>query len=159
MHCLDGTSGYLLVVHLFMFEPVGLSNNHLILYNSNTLCSASLLSILYRCVHVQVCACACTGVCMYMYRCVHTASHGFHGLTLLVYYMGCVFLETFQAFFLCKKSKWFEVNLYFNIVPYLTTTINSTYGAVLVQMSTESAQTTCMHCYNPKHLQSPCTCK
>ena len=46
MHCLDGTSGYLLVVHLFMFEPVGLSNDHLILYNSDTLYSASLLSIL-----------------------------------------------------------------------------------------------------------------
>ena len=40
--------------------------------------------------------------------------------------------------------------------------INSTYGAdasVLVQMSTESAQTTCMHCYKLKHLRTPCACK
>ena len=38
--------------------------------------------------------------------------------------------------------------------------INSTYGAdasVLVQMSTDSPQTTCMHCYNLKHLQTPCS--
>ena len=37
--------------------------------------------------------------------------------------------------------------------------INSTYGAdamVLVQMSTESAQTTCMHYYKFQHLQTPC---
>ena len=36
--------------------------------------------------------------------------------------------------------------------------INSTYGAnalVLFQMNTESAQTTCIHCYNFKHLQTP----
>ena len=38
--------------------------------------------------------------------------------------------------------------------------INSTYrvdAIVLVQMSTESAQTTCMHCYKFQHLQTPCT--
>ena len=41
----------------------------------------------------------------------------------------------------------------------LSKTINSTYGAdalVLVQMSTKSAQTTCMHCYNLNHLQTSC---
>ena len=42
-------------------------------------------------------------------------------------------------------------------------TINSTYSAdasVLVQMSTEAAKTTCMHCYNfQKHLQTPCSCR
>ena len=36
-------------------------------------------------------------------------------------------------------------------------TINSTHSAA--QMSTESAQTTCLHCYNLKHLQTPRTCR
>ena len=41
-----------------------------------------------------------------------------------------------------------------------TDNINSIYdmdASVLVQMSTESPQTTCMHCYDFKHIQMPCT--
>ena len=47
-------------------------------------------------------------------------------------------------------------------IPEVQFTINSTYGvdaSVLVQMSTESAQTTCMHFYNFKLLQTSCTCR
>ena len=49
---------------------------------------------------------------------------------------------------------WFFHSIYLNSLPVQSwrwhCSTNSTYGAdasVLVQMSTESAQTTCMHCY------------
>ena len=60
------------------------------------------------------------------------------------------------AAFLLPNRRTTNVTYNLHVLPSI---INSTYSAdasVLVQMSTESAQTTCMHCYNLRHLQTPC---